>query len=319
MLPPHPHLKPPAPSFVFVSAYFPVPLIDHTPSEYHVWPDNLLRIFVGRLIFYTNAACLAAHPLLRQKPNIKVRLNYSSAWDSPSARGLRPYYEKQWRLDTLGRTRGPDVSAVYASKTFLVKRTSDEFPNSVVFWIDAGCAREKAYKHIQFPNATLLAKFYPTGARGRMLLGMWHICTMIRTYPIRFLNNPVIMAGIFGGDRQAILGFSRAFWLFHLYYMLKGKFVGEEQFVFTTIATYGPAAWIQPNYQAQRRRCDRWFSTLSLYTNPSICWEIVPVRHNSSEFIQGERLDLKTYERFLVKAEQTIRQLPDLSLILDFM
>jgi hypothetical protein len=319
MLPTHANLKPPAPPFVFVSAYFPVLLIDHALSEYHVWVDNLLRIFVGRLIFYTNAAWLVVHPLLQQKPNIEVRLNYSSAWDFPSARGLRPYYEKQWRLDKMARKRGPDIYPVYAGKTFLVKTTSDEFPNSVVLWIDAGCAREKVYKHIQFPNATLLAQFYPTGAHGRMLFGMWHIWRMIRIYPIRFLGDRVIMAGIFGGDRQAILGFSRAFWLFHLYYMSMGRFVSEEQFVFTTIVTYGPGAWILPQYQAQRQRCDRWFSTLSLYTNPSICWDIVPVLNRSSEFIEGERLNLKAYQRFLVKAERAIRQLPDLSLILDFM
>jgi hypothetical protein len=284
--------------FVFVTAYFDGPS-KHRTSEYEVWITHFLHIFVGELYFYTTPHW---KQLLTNRTkvshNVHFRLNYSDPFDIPCVRPLRSAYEKQWPLDPERRShRGSHVYAVWNGKICLVSEVSLLEPNAIILWIDSGSCREKIYWNIVFPNASRLASVIKLETRGAMIFAAWHHITLKPVWPMKCHRSALAIGGLFGGDQTALREYWTFFWAIHDYFLQRGEFVGNDQHLMSTYLIYTDLAWVQPNYQAYRGKCDPWFSTFSLYGDTSICFKDPPVLHPRSEYgpIDSNRSFLKEW------------------------
>jgi hypothetical protein len=55
-----------------------------------------------------------------------------------------------------------------------MKQVADQYPNSMVFWIDSASLREPVYDNLSFPDVSKMDEtFLPARASHQMVFAMW--------------------------------------------------------------------------------------------------------------------------------------------------
>lgn len=279
----------PAGKFLFVTSYFRVYAAKHSFFEYDCWIREFLRIFVGELFVYTSKE-LSQGLFREEKANVHVRNCYESPWDIPCLAGRREPYRQQRRLDpeNLTHHRTEMLYAIWNGRTCLVKEVSDEFPSSLVFWIDIGLARLNKFGVKAFPNMTRMEELYGAGTEGRMVFSMVARHRYHRAADLVPITFDWIQGGFYGGDRRAIIAFFANFWAVHDALALKGFFVGKDQILINVVFAYGPNSWVEANFKALPL-CNKWLAALLFHTNPEFCFPPGARRLlRSEDFMDGD-------------------------------
>lgn len=256
-------------TFVWVSSYYLVENSRHSSHDFVRWITPFLTNFNMTLFFFTSRTQATFYQGLVKNPNIRYITKYARAWDIPCVNQLRDVYRRQVIISNSTLVH-EDVLAIWNSKVCLAKEISDLFPDSIVLWIDAGSLREPRYRRMPFPNPDRLTEVFPTGTtNGEMVFAMFQKRSNVRQSPMQLVEFAWAIGGFFAGDHPAIERFYREYWNIHNKFASEGRYVGMEQYVFSTYMLYVGNSWVQPNYKA--RGCDTWFSTFSFYGDVKKC------------------------------------------------
>jgi hypothetical protein len=110
----------------------------------------------------------------------------------------------------------PDLAALWNGKICLVKEVSDEYHDSVVFWIESGSLHEPMYGQEPFAEQNRMDELLPKGTtNGKMVLSLFRELRLdkskrkeaLQRYDYFWKHLHLVMGGFFGGHRIAIFDF----------------------------------------------------------------------------------------------------------------
>ena len=219
----------------------------HNFSDYLKWIDNLLQINKP-IVFYTQPnlsnTLKSKRPKMLEKKTIWIEKDFSNLYSYI-------HYLKQFRetyfIDKAKYKHTVDLYIIWSEKMNFLKESiqNNYFNTTYFFWVDAGLFRKKNMKkYINYwPSIHKIKKDPRVILNGIREINKEELNNLMKFDPIfhaKFMNDPNVAAGFFGGSSYNILKFIKYYYeILELFYE-KNIFIGSEQNIYALIGKLHP-------------------------------------------------------------------------------
>ncbi|OHT14605.1 hypothetical protein TRFO_42957 [Tritrichomonas foetus] len=246
-----------------VTAYFPLQKSKHLKKDYLAWINNLLRVFQGPLVIFTNHEGSAFLKLIKKQ--FCILTMFSDPFSIPCMKNLSNEYERQNKIDIEKKIHNKFMYAIWNSKICLVNEAKLLFPFfSFYMWIDIGSLREKHYYNISIPRGNLSDDLIA------LKFDILFACINNKINRFHDMTIDFIEGGFFICSNQGVDLFYSEFWRIHNFLLQKHIFVGKDQTLYNYLffnSNY--SIKILPLFASQN--CNKWFGFYSFISSTNVC------------------------------------------------